>query len=321
MKTEENVVFLKNITPFHTLDETDLNEIVKSMTEENFFPKDFIIKQGVHGLNFYIIKSGLVRVYTQNGEGNEEILAFLGEGDCFGEMSLLTNKPTSANVQTMENTVCLIYAKENFHNMVERYPVFIDFFNQLLMHRTKNTYQEFLSRESHVTQVETYLYNKQVKDMMSIKRGFVNDKSIIRDVAKEILQNRKGPCIAIDDQGNPKGLVGIYTIANSMLFEGAAPDDPVGNIVEKEFYSIDCNSYFFDALHCMIKNNTNSLVVTIENKMIGVLTGFDLLRFRGRETLSLLKNIDNAPDLYQLNVECHDIVDKKRCHDIVEFVL
>jgi CBS domain-containing protein len=178
----------------------------------------------------------------------------------------------------------------------------MEFFDQLLMHRTKNTFQEFLSRESHVTLVEPYLYNKQVKDMMSIKRGFVNDKSIIRDVAKEILQNRKGPRIAIDDQGNPKGLVGIYTIANSMLFEGAAPDDPVGNIVEKEFYSIDCNSYFFDALHCMIKNNTNSLVVTIDNKMIGVLTGFDLLRFRGRETLSLLKNIDSASDLCQLNI-------------------
>ena len=302
VKAEETVVLLKNIAPFHTLDETELNDIARNMTEENFFPKDFIIKQGMHGLIFYIIKSGLVRVYTQNREGNEEVLAFLGEGDCFGEMSLLTNKPTNANVQTMESTACLMYAKERFLNMVERYPAFMDFFNQMVMHRTKNTHQEFLSRESHVTQVEPYLYNKQVKDMMSVKRGFVSEKSLIRDVAKEISQNRMGPRIAVDDQGNPKGLVGIYTIVNSMLFEGAAPDDSVGYIVEKEFHSIDCNSYFFDALHCMIKNKTNALVVTEEDRLKGVITGSDLLRFRGRETLSLLRNIENAPDLYQLNL-------------------
>jgi CBS domain-containing protein len=302
MKVEETVVFLKNIAPFHTLDETSLNEIVRNMTEENFFPKEFIIKGGMHGLNFYIIKSGLVRVYTHNREGNEEILAFLGEGDCFGEMSLLTSKPTNANVQAMENTACLIYAKERFLDMVKRYPVFMDFFDQVLMHRTKNTHQEFLSKESHITQVEPYLYNKQVRDMMSVKRGFVSEKSLIRDVAKEILANRMGPRITVDDQGNPRGLVGIYTIAHSMLFEGAAPDDPVGNIVEKELYSIDCNSYFFDALHCMIKNKTNALVVTEEGRLTGVLTGSDLLRFRGRETLSLLRNIENAPDLSQLNL-------------------
>jgi CBS domain-containing protein len=302
MKTEETVVFLKNIAPFHTLDETKITEIANKMVEENFFPKDFIIKQGMHGLNFYIIKSGLVKVFTNDNSGNENILAFLGEGDCFGEMSLLRNKPTNANVQSMENTVCLIYTKEYFLDMVEHYPEFMDFFDQLLMHRTKSTYKEFLSKESYVTQVEPYLYNKQVKDMLSFKRGFISEKNSIRNVAKEILENRIGPRIAIDDQGNPKGLVGIYTITNALLFENVNPGDPVMNILEKEFYSIDSNSYFFDALHCMIKNNTNTLVVTEGDRSKGVLTGFDLLRFRGRETLSLLRNIENATDLSQLDI-------------------
>ena len=302
MKEEETVAFLKSIAPFHALDETDLNEIAKHMTEENFYPKDFIIKQGMHGVNFYIIKSGLAKVYMQDSKGNEKLLAFMGEGDCFGEISLMTNKPTTANVQTMENTLCLICTKERFLTMIERYPAFVDFFNQLLMQRTKNTYKEFLLKESHITQVEPYLYSKQVKDMISAKRGTVNDKSLIRDVAADILRNRTGPHIVVDDQRNPKGLVGIHTIVNSILFHGVHPDEPVGNIVEKDFYSIDCNSYFFDALHCMIKNKTNTLVVTEDNRLKGILTGFDLLRFRGRETLSLLRNIENAPDLFQLNI-------------------
>lgn len=302
MKAEETVAFLKSIAPYHALDETGLHEIARNMMEESFGPKVFVIKQGTHNLNFYIIKSGLVKAYTHNREGNEEIYAFLGEGDCFGEISLLTNIPTTANVQTMENTVCLIYSKERFLKMVQRYPAFMDFFNQMVMHRTKNSHWEFLAKESHVTQVEPYLYNKKVRDMMSAKHSFVSEKSLIKDVATDILRNRTGPHIVVDGQGNPKGLVGIYTIANSMLLGASAPDDPVEAITEKEFYSIECERYFFDALHCMIKNKTNALVVTEEGHLKGVITGFDLLRFRGREALSLLRNIENAPDLVQLNL-------------------
>jgi CBS domain-containing protein len=51
----------------------------------------------------------------------------------------------------------------------------------------------------------------------------------------------------------------------------------------------------------MIKHRTNELIVMDGERVEGILTGFDLLRFRGREALSLLRNIEEAPTLSQLN--------------------
>jgi CBS domain-containing protein len=298
---DETVTFLKGIAPFNDTEETELAAIAEGMTEERFPPGAQVIRQGVYGVNFYIVRSGLVRVYLLDDDRKETVLAFLGEGDCFGEISLLTKGPTTANIQTVEHTVCLVQPREKFLSMIGQHPLFVNFFNQLLTQRMRSVYKEFLSKEPGITQVEPYLYIKQVKEMISPSGGFIDEKSTIREVAQMMLEKKTGPRIVIDGERRPKGVIGMNTIAKSVLFEQVDPEATVETIMEREFCALDGESYFFDALHCMIKNKTNILVVMDGETAHGVLTGFDLLRFRGREVLSLLRNIDNAADLSQLN--------------------
>jgi CBS domain-containing protein len=107
--------------------------------------------------------------------------------------------------------------------------------------------------------------------------------------------------VIVDDQNKPAGIVLLSGIARSVLLEGRSPGDSVEAVMEDRFHSIDFKNYFFEALYLMIKHKTNELVVLDEGQVEGILTGFDLLRFRGRETLSLLRNIEEAPTLTQLN--------------------
>ena len=307
MNIHETVNFLKVVAPFYKIAEEDLEQIAKTMVAEEFSPNEFVIKQGVHGLNFYIITSGIAKVYSLDDEEKEDIVAFLGEGDCFGEIPLLTNKPSIANVQAMENMVCLIQSKEHFFLMTKQYPTLMDFFYQLMTHRLKITHTGPLPGEWGTTPVESYIYTKQVNDMVSPVNKFVNEKETINNVAKTLIEKKAGSQVVTDDRGNPRGIISVSTILKSILFEHVDPGEPVEKIVQREFSSIRSDSHFFDALHCMIKNKTNTLVVTDGNKTVGVLTGFDLLRFRGREVLSLLRNIDNAHDFSQLNAMRHEI--------------
>jgi len=297
----EKINFLKVISPFCKIAEDGLEEIAKTLVAEEFSPKEFVVKQGVHGLNFYIIISGLGKVYTLNDQGKEDILDFVGEGNCFGEISLLTNKPSIANVQAAENMTCLIQSKEHFLLMTQQYPELMEFFDQSMTHRLKRTYKEVLSEESGITQVEPYIYTRTIEDMVSPVSKLINEKETIRDVAKTLIEKKAGSQVVTDDRGNPKGLISVHTILKSILFDHVGPEEVVEKVVDKEFCSIKSDSYFFDALHSMIQNKTNTLVVTDGDKTIGVLTGFDLLRFRGREVLSLLRNIENAQTLTQLN--------------------
>ena len=54
--------------------------------------------------------------------GGEQIVASLGPGDYFGEMSLLTGEPRSATVKTSENSEMFMLNKDDFTVILEKFP-------------------------------------------------------------------------------------------------------------------------------------------------------------------------------------------------------
>jgi CBS domain-containing protein len=84
------------------------------------------------------------------------------------------------------------------------------------------------------------------------------------------------------------------------LLDRDRSDASLEPLARRDFQTIDRESYFFEALHEMVKHKTSFLVVLKGEEPEGLLTSLDLLRFRGREALSLIRNIENATGLDQL---------------------
>jgi CBS domain-containing protein len=299
-RLENRQLFLKGAMPFSGLDERQLEEIAGTMELSSFFPGESILRQGVKGTRFFLVKNGLVKIFLEE-EGKETVLVFLGEGDCFGEISLLTDGPITANIQAVEYTLCLVQGKEQFLEMTRRHPVFHRFFNQLLTQRLKTVYKELLSENPGIGQVEPYLYRKQVKDLFVRSQPFCTSGCTLQDAARMLVSQGSGTVLLVDEQRRPQGMIAGHAILRAVLLEGANPGRGVETIMDPQLHCIDSKSYFFDALHEMVLHKTNELVVLEEGRAEGILTGFDLLRFRGREVLSLLRNIEGAPDFTQLN--------------------
>lgn len=102
---------LKETKLFDSLDAEQLSDLKKSLHLDSFKSGDVIIKQGDLGDNFYIIKSGSVRVYILNPVDNSEIaLARLEEGNYFGEQALLDERPgkRTSNVKALSD--CELYS-------------------------------------------------------------------------------------------------------------------------------------------------------------------------------------------------------------------
>ena len=136
-QSQRKLTFLKHVMPFDSLGPEELQHLASSMAWREFQPGSVIIKQGGRGAHFYIVQTGLVKVYLHE-EGKETILGFLGEADCFGEMALINRELTAANVEAIEHTLCLEQTEEAFLRMVQAYPVFFRFFSQLLTRRMKS---------------------------------------------------------------------------------------------------------------------------------------------------------------------------------------
>lgn len=76
--------------------------------------KTQIISEGDPGDAIYFIMSGKANVTLYGEEGREIVLAVLHDGDVFGEMSIIDNKPRSANVEAAGKLECFVLTKTAF---------------------------------------------------------------------------------------------------------------------------------------------------------------------------------------------------------------
>ncbi|MCX7716653.1 MAG: cyclic nucleotide-binding domain-containing protein [Endomicrobia bacterium] len=81
-----------------------------------------IIKQGQQGKAFYVIKKGKCVVYRKQGLFLVKKIAELKDGDFFGEMSLIFDNKTSANVKATEDTELFVLLKTSFVNILNENP-------------------------------------------------------------------------------------------------------------------------------------------------------------------------------------------------------
>ncbi len=108
MPAVEELSVLSNLTLFEGLAEADLRRLNEQLLHRKTFPAGTnIITVAQPGEVVYIMLHGSVKIYVDQLDGSEVILAFLGPGDTFGEMGMIGSSGRSASVLTLEECVCL----------------------------------------------------------------------------------------------------------------------------------------------------------------------------------------------------------------------
>lgn len=89
---------------FQPLSDEEQIQIVDKLLVYNYTKGQVILKQGVHGGGLHIIMHGRVRVYRELPDDKQKVLARLGPGEMFGEISILLNQPTIAAIAALQDT-------------------------------------------------------------------------------------------------------------------------------------------------------------------------------------------------------------------------
>src|SRR5437660_11818400 len=78
---------------------------------------DVLFREGQPGTEMYVIQSGKVNI-TKTVRETAKILATLGAGEFFGEMSILNHKPRSAGAVVAEDAKLLVIDPKTFEAML-----------------------------------------------------------------------------------------------------------------------------------------------------------------------------------------------------------
>ena len=114
--------FLRNVPLFESLSKQELEALAQMTITRTYAKDNVIILAEEEGDALFIIKTGEVKVSIVSEDGREVILSMLGEGAVFGELSLLDDKPRSANVVATDETVLIVLRRQDFLQLVHKAP-------------------------------------------------------------------------------------------------------------------------------------------------------------------------------------------------------
>ena len=115
--------FLYQFSNFGRLPAPALQSLVDKLSPVEFAKGQLILREGEPAGPMYIIEKGRVRVYSGT-DGQVRQLAFLREGNFFGELSILTKAPRSASVQALADCRLLALAPEAVQEINQQFPEF-----------------------------------------------------------------------------------------------------------------------------------------------------------------------------------------------------
>jgi len=116
------VSFLRSVSLFKDLAEPHLVSLAPRLRERKLKKGEVLFREGDPGQEMFLIRSGSIIISKPITGRVEQVLARMGAGEFFGEMSLFDQAPRSATVQADVETALLCLDRDSLQQFVEVSP-------------------------------------------------------------------------------------------------------------------------------------------------------------------------------------------------------
>ncbi len=169
-----DVAVLRQVPLFGQMDDQEIAGVRSIMDLETWPPNTLIVQRGRSGDLFYIVAKGHVRFIIQNAAGAELVVDEVGPGGFFGELSMLTGEPRSADVRTVDDVTTLALERDEFFDFLQKHPpAAIDVLTVLgkRLHRVDSLLRQTVSRNVNELAEEQLTLGQRIADFVAATMG------------------------------------------------------------------------------------------------------------------------------------------------------
>jgi len=119
----EKTLSIISATPFFSgLPQSQLKELKKIAVDRSFNKGEVIFFEGDDANGFYVVVSGLVKVFKISSEGKEHILHIIGPGEPLGEVAVFSGRQFPANAEALARSHLLFFPRTSFVDLIASSP-------------------------------------------------------------------------------------------------------------------------------------------------------------------------------------------------------
>jgi len=118
----ETLAFLREVRLFKGIAEPELTTLAQTLRERPLKRGQVLVREGEAGEEMFVVLRGSMVISKAVTGRVEQVLARIGPGDFFGEMSLFDRSPRSATVQADADATLLVLDREALRRLTEQSP-------------------------------------------------------------------------------------------------------------------------------------------------------------------------------------------------------
>jgi acetate kinase len=129
----------KNVELFRYFPDDRLKELIEGSRVATFEPNEAVIAFGEEGRFLGILLKGKAEVSVTDNSGEKHRISWIGPGDIFGEMSLMTGDKTVADIIGIDRCKALFIPRNLFSTILITYPPAIKYLAKTITDRARQT--------------------------------------------------------------------------------------------------------------------------------------------------------------------------------------
>jgi CBS domain-containing protein len=140
------------------------------------------------------------------------------------------------------------------------------------------------------------LFVRRVRDLVKGAAVTCPAAARVAEAARLMSERSVGSVIVTGSGGEPAGIVTDRDLRSRVLATGLDPSTPLARIMSSPLVSVDGEASAFDALLEMTRRSIHHLAVLVGGRLIGVVSGHDLLGLQAAHPVATARRIETAPD-------------------------
>jgi CBS domain-containing protein len=280
--------FLRAHPPFSSLPEEEVERVARAAELEEVPGGTIFFHEGEGPVRYLrVVRGGAVEIV-----GDGRVLDLLGEGEMFGQASMLSGFPPGFEARAAEETVCYRIPAEIAEELLGA-PAGLRFVARSLLEPLTDLH--LVAR-----QPGRNLADQPVGTLLHSQPIICAPDTSIQQAAQQMTDAR-GSCVVIELGDDTLGIVTDRDLRTKVVAGGMAPDTPLSAVMSAPAYSATADRRAGDVLLEMFDRGFRHFpVLSPTGSVLGVIEDIDLVELRARSSFFLRQRIEAAKSVSEL---------------------